>query len=67
MLKIPDFTKPEIDYILENANFTEQERRLFCLRNEETPHERCAEILNVSPATEYRINKRMMNKILKLL
>lgn len=22
---IPEFTKPEIDYIIENANFTEQE------------------------------------------
>lgn len=28
---IPDFTKPEIDYIIENANFTEQELQfLIC-------------------------------------
>ena len=33
MLKIPDFTKPEIDYIKANANFKPQEEQLFDLRN----------------------------------
>lgn len=67
MLRIPDFTKPELEHIIEYANFTEQERILFDLRNDETPHERCAEILNVSPSTEYRINRRMIRKILKVI
>lgn len=31
MLKIPDFIKPEIDFIKANANFTEQETMLFDL------------------------------------
>lgn len=26
---IPEFTKPEIDYIIENANFTERELQFF--------------------------------------
>ena len=34
MLKIPDFTKPEIDYIKANANFKPQEEQLFDLRNQ---------------------------------
>lgn len=29
MLKIPDFTKSDIDYLLENCNFTKQEEQLF--------------------------------------
>lgn len=66
MLKIVDFTKPEIDYILKNANFTQDEERLFHLRNNEYILEKCAEMMNVSISTVYRINKRMGKKILKL-
>ena len=67
MLKIPDFTKPEIEYILENANFTRQEEELFRLRNEEYSLEECAELMNVSTATVSRINKRMKNKIMRII
>lgn len=67
MLKIPDFTKPEIDYIKENANFTKQEEELFKLRNSEYSLEECAELMNVSISTIKRINKKMKNKIIKLL
>lgn len=67
MLKIPDFTKPEIDYIKSNANFTIQERELFDLRNSEYSLEECAEKMNVSVSTIYRISKKMKKKILKLI
>lgn len=67
MLKIPDFTKFEIDYIKENANFTAQETMLFDLRNEERCLEECAEIMNVSVSTIKRINKRMKNKIIRII
>lgn len=67
MLKIPDFTKPEIDYIKENANFTIQEEQLFDLRNAEHSIEECAEIMNVSVSTVKRINKKMKSKIIRLL
>lgn len=67
MLKIPDFTKKEIDYIIENANFTERELHLFELRNKEYSHERCAEILNISSSTEKRTNKKMLAKIIKII
>lgn len=42
MLKIPDFTKSDIDYLLENCNFTKQEEQLFLLRNDEHSLENCA-------------------------
>lgn len=67
MLRIPDFTKREIDYIIENANFTERELQLFGLRNKEYSHEQCAEILNISVSTEKRTNKKMIAKIIKVL
>ncbi len=67
MLKIPDFTKPEIDFIKENANFTEQEAMLFDLRNEEHSLEECSEIMNVSVPTISRINKKMKNKIIRII
>lgn len=67
MLKIPDFTKPEIDFIKENANFTVQEATLFDLRNDEHCLEDCAELMNVSVSTVKRINKKMKSKIIRIL
>lgn len=67
MLRIPDFTLPEIERIKELANFTSREMRLFDLRNEEYTHEQIAEMMNVSIATEYRINRSMIRKILKVI
>lgn len=67
MLKVPDFTKPEIEYIKEQANFTTQEAQLFLLRNKEHSLEECAEIMNVSVSTIYRISKKMKKKIIKVI
>lgn len=67
MLKIPDFTKREINYIIEMANFTKQEKELFLLRNNEHSLEECAELMNVSVSTVKRINKKMKNKIIKII
>lgn len=64
---IPEFIKPEQDYIKENANFTDEELRLFELRNKKYSHEVCAELLPASIATEKRINKKMMVKIMKVI
>lgn len=60
---IPDFTKEELDYIIEAANFTPQQEQLFRLRNEEHTMEQCAEIMNVCDSTIYRISKKMKRKI----
>lgn len=55
-MRIPDFIKSEIDYIKDNANMTEREEMLFYLRNKEIPLEECAERMNCSVSTVYRIN-----------
>lgn len=67
MLKIPDFTKKEINDIIEMANFTKQEKELFLLRNDEYSLECCAEKMNVSASTVYRINKKMKSKIIRVI
>lgn len=64
---IPEFTKPEIDYIIENANFTEQELQFFNLRNKECSYEYCAEEMNVGTTTVKKIAKKTMNKIMRVI
>ncbi len=67
MLKVPDFTSSEIEYLIHNCNFTSQEKQLFLLRNDEHSLEECAEMMNVSVSTVYRINKRMKKKIIRVI
>lgn len=64
---IPDFTKAEIDCLLEKCNFTKDERTLFLLRNDEHSLEECAELMNVSVSTIYRINSKLNKKIVKVI
>lgn len=66
-MKIPDFTKPELDYIIANANLTKDEENLMWLRNNEHSLEECAEMMDYSLSTVKRINKRLKNKIIKIL
>ena len=65
-MKIREFTKPEIRYLLAEGNFTSDERTLFDMRCEDVPLEECAERMNVSVSTVKRLNKRIKTKIDKL-
>ena len=65
-MKIREFTKPEIRYLLAECNFTSDERTLFDMRCVDMPLEECAEIMNVSVSTVKRLNKRIKTKIDKL-
>lgn len=66
--KIPKFVQEEIDYIIEKANFTNEEKTLFLLRNKKYSLEQCAEMMDFSVST---INRRMkdiykkMHKVIK--
>lgn len=66
-MRIPDFVKSEIDYIKDNANMTPREAQLFELRNKENSLEECAEYMNCSISTVYRINKSMKKKIMRVI
>lgn len=64
---IPEFTKIELDYIIENANFTERELQLFELRNKEYSYEICALKMNLGRTTVKKIAKKTMTKIMKVI
>lgn len=66
-MKIPNFTKPELEYIVEQANLTEREETLLWLRNNEHSLEECAEIMDYSLSTIKRINKTLKSKIIRIL
>jgi predicted DNA-binding protein (UPF0251 family) len=66
-MKIPDFTRPEIEYLLYNCNFTFDEEEFFLLRCKGRTLQEIADKMNVSYKTAYRINKRVKIKILKIL
>ena len=65
-MKIREFTKPEIRYLLAECNFTSDERTLFDMRCADVPLEECAERMNVSVSTVNRLNKRIKQKIDKI-
>ena len=66
-MKICDFTVPELDKLRTECNFTKEERFLFELRAEDIPLEQCAEIMNISASTVYRLSKKVKIKVKKLL
>jgi predicted DNA-binding protein (UPF0251 family) len=67
LLKIADFTTPEIEYLLSMCNFTPDEEKLFRLRCKAIPLDQCAEIMNVSVTTVKRLSKKVKNKIIRVL
>ena len=66
-MKICDFTKPELDCIREQSNFTNEELALFNMRADNIPLEECAERMNLSVSTIYRLHKKVKIKVEKLL
>lgn len=64
-IKICDFTKRELYMLRRACNFTPMELELFTLRSrgEEYTVEKCAEEMNCSPDTAYRILKKVLDKI----
>lgn len=66
-MKICDFTKRELDYIRQESNFTNDEMALFNMRANNIPLEECAERMNLSVSTIYRLHKKVKIKVEKLL
>ena len=64
-----DFTKPELDYILQNANFTEEQEKIFHMLTSKYGRQSIVCIsmdLNISESTVKRRIKQIKNKIIKL-
>ena len=66
-LKICDFVNSELEHIRSEANFTNEEMILFNMRAKDIPLEECAERMNLSVSTIYRLHKKVKIKVEKLL
>ena len=65
-----DFTKPELDYILENANFTLEQEEIFKMLTSKYGRQSIVSIsfkMNMSESTVKRRIKQIKSKIIRLL
>lgn len=62
-MKLSELTKPELDKILENANFTEEEVRIFKLLSRNFTQKEIAVRLCISHRTLERRIKNIKSKI----
>lgn len=62
-MKFSDFTKPELERIIENANFTEEEVRIFMLLSRNFTQKEIAHRLSMSTRTLERRVRNIKNKI----
>lgn len=65
-----DFTKPELEYILNNANFTFEQEEIFKMLTSKYGRASIVNIsikMNMSESTVKRRIKQIKNKILRLL
>lgn len=65
-MKICDFVNSELEHIRSEANFTNDEMILFNMRANNIPLEECAERMNLSVSTAYRLHKKIKSKIEKV-
>ena len=65
-----DFTKPELDFINENANFNDTQQEVFNRLTDRRGRQSIVQMsmeMNLSTATISRIIKQVKRKILKIL
>ena len=65
-----DFTKAELDFINENANFNDTQQEVFDRLTDRRGRQSIVQIsmeMNISTATVSRIIKQVKHKILKIL
>lgn len=65
-MKLSKLTKPELDKIRKNANFTEEEEEVFNMLSTGKTITEIAQKINVCDRTVNRISKRMFSKINRL-
>lgn len=66
-MKVCDFTRKEIEYCINECNFTNSEETLFLMRCKDIPLERCAEEMSVSISTVKRMSRKMKDKIKRVV
>ena len=66
-MKLSEMTKPEIDYLMANGNFTEDEEKVFVELSKGHTICNIAYKMCVSERTVSRISKKMYEKISRLI
>ena len=66
-MKLTEFTRPEVEYLRQECNFTDEERAVFDLRVTASSVIQIADTLHMSEATVYRRLRNIKRKILKVL
>ena len=63
---ISDFTRREVEFILEEANFTDSQKEFFLLRSKGESIETCAEMMDISVSTANALSRKIKDKINKV-
>ena len=66
-MKLTEFTRPEVEYLRQECNFTDEERAVFDLLVTARSVIQIADTLHMSEATVYRRLRNIKRKILKVL
>lgn len=64
---VSDFTKKEIDYLLDNCNFSPLERPLFLMRAQGMVLSEIAEEMNISVDYARKISQKVNRKIIRVI
>lgn len=67
MMKIRDFTVPELDRFRELCNFTSDELMYFNLRSKDKSNVQIALEMNVSEPQVSKLAKRVKNKMIRVI
>lgn len=66
-IKLYDFTKPELEYFIDNCNFSEDELEYFNLRAMYKSNVQIAIEMNVSESKVSKLARKVKSKILRVL
>ena len=67
MMKIRDFTVPELDRFRELCNFTEDELKYFNLRARDKSNVQIAMEMNISEPQVSKLAKRVKSKMIRII
>lgn len=66
-LRIYDFTKPELDKLRQECNFTDEEKECFEFKAKNKTNQDIAFLMNVSPSKVSYLTRKIKNKISKVM
>ena len=66
-MKICDFTKPELDMLIEQCNFTPQELEYFNLKSKDISNVEISIRMSISESTVSKVAKKVKSKIFRII